>query len=117
MTKMMEDLVLQERKRDLMFEGKRWYDLLRFSYRHMEGVDYTTTLADQNDRNVASVSTYTEMLDLMKRKLASKGNAVAAKMNTEATLYMPIPLSDLNICPVLRQTPGYSSNETINKNY
>ena len=89
-----ENLVMAERLRELCFEGKRWYDLLRFSYRHMEGVDYTTTLADQNDRNVASVSTYTEMLDLMKRKL-----------------------SDLNICPVLRQTPGYSSNETINKNY
>jgi hypothetical protein len=29
----MEELVLQERQRELMFEGKRWYDLVRRSMR------------------------------------------------------------------------------------
>ena len=115
--KSIETLVLAERLRELCFEGKRWYDLMRYSYRHMDGVDYSTTLADQSDRGVESVATYDEMLNLMKRKLAGKGNAVAAKIDTESKLYMPIPLSDLNICPTLRQTPGYSSNETNQKNY
>ena len=29
----METLVLQERQRELMFEGKRWFDLVRLSQR------------------------------------------------------------------------------------
>lgn len=113
----MEKLILAERLRELAFEGKRWYDLMRYSYRHMEGVDYTTVLADQNESGQSFVAVYDEMLNLMKRKLSGKGNAVAAKMNTEPRLYMPIPLSDLNICPSLRQNPGYSSNDNTNKNY
>ncbi|MBQ2587605.1 MAG: RagB/SusD family nutrient uptake outer membrane protein, partial [Bacteroidaceae bacterium] len=43
----MENLVLSERLRELCFEGKRWYDLLRYGYRRMTNVDYTTTLAQQ----------------------------------------------------------------------
>ena len=30
---LMQDLVMQERQRELMFEGKRWYDLVRISMR------------------------------------------------------------------------------------
>lgn len=113
----MEDLILAERLRELAFEGKRWYDLLRYHYRHAEGVNYSKTLAALNDEGSAFVTTYQPMLDLMKRKMASKGNAVAAKMNTEPKLYLPIPLSDMSICPVLRQNPAYSSAEDFNKNY
>lgn len=112
-----ESLILAERLRELCFEGKRWYDLLRFGYRHMEGVDYTTTLSNQNARGVAAVNTYDEMGNLMKRKLAGKGDAVAAKLSTEAKLYMPIPQSDIDICPALQQNPAYSAKETHNKNY
>ena len=108
-----EELVLAERLRELAFEGKRWYDLLRYNYRHIEGVDYKSIMADQE----ATVSAYAPMLDLMKRKLSGKGNAVAAKLNTEPKLYMPIPLADLNICPVLKQNPGYSSSDNYSKNY
>ena len=57
------------------------------------------------------------MLTLMKRKLAGKGNAVAAKLTTEPALYMPIPESDINVCPILRQNPNYSNIDNINKNY
>ena len=113
----METLVLQERQRELAFEGKRWYDLLRYNYRHVSGVDYTTTLADQNERGVSFVVNYQPMLDLMKQKLGSKGEAVAAKMGTEPRLYMPLPLSDLKISPLLKQNPAYSSNENTSKNY
>lgn len=107
-----EDLVLAERLRELAFEGKRWYDLLRYNYRHVEGVDYNTLLADQT----SYVTTNTHMLDLMKRKF-SNGGAVAAKLGTEPRLYMPVPLADLKICPVLKQNPGYSSNDNYSKNY
>ena len=113
-----EELVMNERLRELAFEGKRWYDLMRYNYRHVEGVDYTTTLASQNERGVAPVSNYNSnaMMRLAVRKL-SNGDAVAAKMSTEPKLYLPIPLSDMNVCPVLRQNPAYSTNDSYSKNY
>ena len=113
----MENLILAERLREFAFEGKRWYDLLRFNYRHVEGVDYKSTLYEQSERNGwAPVANYGPMLNLMKRKLSTKGDAVAAKIGDETKLYMPIPLRDLNITPVLHQNPGYNSTETISKN-
>ncbi len=114
----MEELVMNERLRELAFEGKRWYDLMRYNYRHVEGVDYTTTLASQDDRGVAPVSNYNSnaMMKLAVRKL-SNGDAVAAKMSTEPKLYLPIPLSDINVCPVLRQNPAYGTNDNYSKNY
>lgn len=111
----MEELVLAERLRELAFEGKRWYDLMRYSYRHMDGVDYTTTLASQEENGAAFAATAKSMLDLVKRKLGSKGDAVAAKIGTEPRLYMPIPLRELKLSRLLKQTPGYSSDDNISK--
>jgi hypothetical protein len=116
-TAAMEELVLNERLRELCFEGKRWYDLLRYNYRHVKGVDYTTTLADQDERGVAFVSTYKAMLDQMKRKLSGMGDAVASKMSTEPRLYLPVSETDVKICPALKQMPTYSSDKTISKDY
>ena len=113
----MEDLILAERLRELAFEGKRWYDLMRYHYRHTDGTDYSTTLATQNDQGRQFTPVYQPMLSLMARKLGSKSGAVSAKMSDETKLYMPIPLSDLSVCPVLRQNPGYNSTEDYNKNY
>lgn len=113
----MEELVLNERLRELCFEGKRWYDLLRLNYRHVQGVDYTTTLADQDERGVAFVNNYEAMLNLMKRKLSNKGDAVASKMSTEPRLYLPVSETDVKICPLLKQMPTYSSGQTISKDY
>lgn len=112
----LEKLVLQERCRELAFEGKRWYDLLRYSYRHMEGVNYDMTLAEQADREIPFAETYSEMLNLMKRKLSTAGNAVAAKMATEEQLYLPIPETDISVSPLLRQNPNYKATENMNKN-
>ena len=109
----MEELVLQERQRELAFEGKRWYDLLRYNYRHVEGVDYNSILADQT----SFVTNYQPMLDLIKSKMEGKGEAVTAKMNNEPRLYMPLPLADLKISPLLKQNPRYSSTENTSKNY
>lgn len=113
----MEELVMAERLRELAFEGKRWYDLMRYSYRHMNNVDYTTTMAEQDEKGVAFAATYKPMLDLIKRKLGSKGDAVAAKIGTEPRLYMPIPLREVRLSSLLKQTPGYSSDDNISKQY
>ena len=111
----MEELVMAERARELAFEGKRWYDLLRFNYRHIDPVDYSTTLAAMSEQGKALATTYAPMLDFVKGKLAGKGNAVTAKMQNEAKLYMPVPLVDLNVDSNLKQNPGYGSTDTYSK--
>ena len=113
----MEALILEERLRELAFEGKRWYDLMRYNYRHIDGVDYNTILAVQKDNGKAMPAAYQPMLDLMKRKLGAKGNAVAAKMSTEGRLYLPISLTELKVSPLLRQNPEYKSSDDYSKNY
>ena len=113
----MEKLVLAERLRELAFEGKRWYDLLRYNFRNTTTpVDYKTTLAEQASRGVSFVNNYDPMLDLMKRKFSSGGDAVKAKMRTEPKLYMPIPEADIKICPQLQQNPAYNSSSNYGKN-
>ena len=113
----LEALIMEERLRELAFEGKRWYDLMRYNYRHIDGVDYNTILAVQKDNGKALPPSYQPMLDLMKRKLGAKGNAVAAKMNTEGRLYLPISLTELKVSPQLRQNPEYKSSDDYSKNY
>ena len=114
----MEKLLLQERLREFCFEGKRWFDLLRYNYRHVEGVDYNRILADQvGDNGYSGVKNYSEMLKLMTRGSGSEAEGIKAKMVSEAYLYMPIPNSDINVCPLLKQNPVYSNNSKYSKNY
>jgi hypothetical protein len=108
-----EQLVMQERMREFCFEGRRWYDLLRYNYRHVEGVDYGTILADQS----TLVRNYDEMLTLMTRQRGTDASGVKAKMANEAYLYMPIPNSDILVCPALKQNPVYKSSNDFEKSY
>ena len=113
----MEKLVMDERLRELCFEGKRWYDLLRYNYRHVDGVDYTTTLADQAERGISFVNNYDDMLKQVIRKYGAEGSSVQTKMKTEPYLYLPIPNSDIEIDPLfLRQNPVYGENDKYKKN-
>ena len=114
---LMETLVLQERLRELCFEGKRWYDLLRYNFRHVEGIDYTTTLASQEERGKNFVRNDANMLNLATRKYTSGAAAAASKMRTEPYLYMPINQSDIDVNPNLRQNPVYSDADEYKKNY
>ena len=114
---LMENLVLQERLRELCFEGKRWYDLLRYNFRHVEGVDYTTTLADQNEKGKTFVRNDVNMLNLATRKYTSGAAAAASKMRTEPYLYMRINQGDIDVNPNLRQNPVYSDADEYKKNY
>ena len=108
----MESLVLAERLREFAFEGKRWYDLLRYNYRHVTGVDYSTMLYQQQ----TFVETYSPMLNLLIRKFSTGGNAISAKLSTEPMLYLPVPKSDMQVCKTLVQNPGYSTSSTYEKN-
>ena len=112
-----EELVMQERLREFCFEGRRWYDLMRYNYRHVEGVDYNRTLAEIADGGTAMVANYPNMLTLMTRQRGTEASGVIAKMANEAFLYMPIPNSDIVVCPVLRQNPVYKDSKEYEKTY
>lgn len=112
----MEELILAERLRELCFEGKRWFDLMRFNYRHVEGIDYSTILAEQGTEASTFVKNHGAMLDIMARKYTEGADARKAKMRTEPYLYMPIPRSDTEICDWLMQNPAYSDNDSYTKN-
>ena len=109
----LELLVLNERARELCFEGKRWYDLLRYNYRHVDGVDYTTTLASQDAAKKAFVPNYSEMMNTVVKKYAN--SSVKYKMPTEPYLYMPILQSQIDVNPKLVQNPVYSDNSLWKK--
>ena len=108
----MELLVLAERERELCYEGKRWFDLVRFCYRHMDGVDIKKKMADQT----SWPALYKPMIRLITRKYLSGGEAVSAKMKTEPYLYWPVLESEIRVNKNLQQNPVYELDKTTSKN-
>ena len=88
----MEQLVLRERQRELLFEGKRWFDLMRLARR---------------TNNASAVLTY------VSPKIQGVG---ATKMSIMDALYMPVPQSDIDINPNLKQNPFYDDSTTKTSN-
>lgn len=109
----MELLVLAERQRELCFEGKRWWDLMRYCYRGMEGVDINHTMNDW-----ATTPTLRKgMTDFIIRKYkAGEGDAVSYKMDTEPYLYWPINESEMKVNPLLNQNPVWIQEKSTSKN-
>jgi len=108
-----ELLVMQERMREFCFEGRRWYDLMRYNYRHVEGVSYDKTMAECG----TLPANYKEMLVLMTRCRGTEASGVQAKMANEAYLYMPVPNRDIIVCPLLKQNPAYKNTNEFEKSY
>ena len=108
-----ELLVLAERERELCFEGKRWWDLMRYCYRHMEGVNIKQRLADV----AAWPELYQPMLSLIVRKYSDNGgDAISYKMKSEPYLYWPILESELKVNKLLKQNPVFHQEKTTSKN-
>jgi hypothetical protein len=87
----MEDLVLDERQRELMFEGKRWFDLVRLSRR--EG---------DNSRMIRKVLP----------KFQENASAIRIKLSTQDILYWPYNREELKQNPNLQQNPAYETDDT-----
>jgi hypothetical protein len=84
-----EKLVLRERHRELMFEGKRWYDLVRLARR--EG-------------STSSLNTYVGYKD------PGSTNNLGAR--TLDAMYMPISQRELEANPKLKQNPFYQDDSS-----
>ena len=100
----MEELVLAERARELCFEGKRWYDLMRYNYRHTETkADLTKKLTE------GFVYNSNEFFELALRKY-TVSSVMRAKMRDERYLYMPINQDEVELNSGLVQNPVYKSS-------
>jgi len=87
----MEDLVLNERQRELMFEGKRWFDLVRLSRREGDN---------------------TRMISKVLPKFQENASAIRIKLATQDILYWPYNREELKQNPYLKQNPAYETDET-----
>ena len=91
----MRELVFDERQREFLFEGKRYFDLLRRVKR---------------ENSIANI------LSLLIRKYESDGlnvNTVRGKVSDIDALYMPIYENELKVNPMLKQNPFYVSTSII----
>lgn len=86
----MTNLILDERNRELMFEGKRWFDLVRRAER--EG--NTSYL-------IAQVT----------RKGSDNASVVQSKLSRMDGLYWPYNKEELQVNPNLKQNPAYPTED------
>ncbi len=86
----MEELVLEERQREFLFEGKRWFDLVRFARRDGD-----------NSR----------LINLATRKYLENVNAIKIKLADPNIIYFPYAKSELKVNPLLTQNPAFTNGE------
>lgn len=90
-----DDLILKERRRELLFEGKRWFDLVRRARR---------------------AGNTEEIRTLLQSKHTGSNATFATKIKDMNYIYFPINKDELKINPLLKQNPAFKMNEDIKKN-
>ncbi len=86
----MEELLMEERQREFMFEGKRWFDLVRMARR------------DGNNNRLISLAS---------RKYIENVNAIKIKLADPNIIYFPYAKSELKVNPLLVQNPAFGNEE------
>ena len=111
----MEQLVLDERQRELCFEGKRWFDLVRYTYRQLRsGENNQAALLhpEMTMKEIGDLSNFAETSTILGDVM---GQDVQMAMESEPFLYFPVPQSDMQVNYLLNQNPAYVADETIVK--
>ena len=99
----MEGMILLERARELCFEGKRYFDLLRYNFRHMNGIQYDKLLSEQSSFPANSE----EFLGWVLAKYPD-ATAMKSKLPDERYLYMPLNEDELKVNTALIQNSAYN---------
>ena len=86
----MEDLLFEERHREFLFEGKRWFDLVRQARR------------DGKTERLASCAI---------RKYRQDVNVIKIKLTDPNYIYFPYAKSELKVNPLLKQNPAFDKGE------
>lgn len=87
-------LLFDERNRELMFEGKRWYDLVRKSLRDGNTLTLRTAASKKNKINE---------------------NAVKIKLADPNIIFFPYSKEELKLNSFLKQNPAYGNTEDFIK--
>ena len=86
----MEDLLMEERHREFLFEGKHWFDLVRLARR---------------DGKTDRLSSYAI------RKYTQDVNVVKIKLADPNYIYFPYAKSELRANPLLTQNPAFNKSD------
>ena len=86
-----EKLILRERQRELLFEGKRWFDLVRLARRHNSPGEVVNYIA-----------------------LKAQKDGASSKLSVLDALYFPIAQAELDANPILKQNPYYELTSSQN---
>jgi len=86
----MEDLLFAERHREFLFEGKRWFDLVRMARR------------DGKTERLVSCAI---------RKYRQDINVIKIKLTDPNYIYFPYAKSELKVNPLLKQNPAFDKGE------
>ncbi|MCM1108697.1 MAG: RagB/SusD family nutrient uptake outer membrane protein [Clostridium sp.] len=97
----LEELILRERQREFVAEGKRWFDLVRYALRK------STTEGATPENFLTILTTGME---------AETGNVLKKKLISMKSLYLPINETELKANPQLTQNPVWNKNQDISKN-
>lgn len=90
----MEKLVLAERRREFVAEGKRWFDLVRFALRR---------------------GNTSEMVEILSRKYATNKKAIQSKLADMQSLYSPVYNNEIKNNNLLYQNGVWNVNESSSK--
>jgi hypothetical protein len=92
----MSELVKRERQRELMYEGKRWYDLVRYAMRAGNTNEIISATSKRDDVNAGFVANFFKKMD---------------------AIFWPYNLEELKVNRNLVPNPAFSSgeNESMDK--
>ena len=90
----MRQLVRDERHRELMFEGKRWFDLVRYALRAGNNEELINTVLPKQIKNI---------------------NRIRVQLKQPGALFWPYLEREVEINTYLNQNPAYIKNETSKK--